>query len=316
MESPIIINNSSSSRRNSPSNSPEFEFWTTQPHHHQSTADQLFSGGLLLPLHHQNHPPDHQDFTNPLQKDHQDSTKNTLQTNPDKKDHKDIIFEPKNTQPINPNDPDDNINGSDLKATPLTSSKRWKDIFKKNPDQKDKEKLENKKKTKEKFSGAGSGTGPGTSGTAELNINLWPFSRSRSAGTSGSRPRTVVGAGNRKVSSAPCSRSNSTGDKNRRWPSSPGRAGVHLGRSSPVWQAKRFGQSRSLHDNLLRNSAEKVGPTRVGGVKVPKGGSISCRSGVAGSVAAGVTPAGESGGASSTTSLFNLRTFFTKKVVF
>ncbi|PWA89627.1 hypothetical protein CTI12_AA108880 [Artemisia annua] len=315
MESPIINSNS---RRSSASNSPEFEFWITQPQLHQSTADQLFSGGVLLPLHHQNHPPD--------KKDDQDFTKNTVQTNPDEKDHKDDTFEPRNTQPINPTDPDENINGSDLKATPLTASKRWKDIFKKNPDQKDKEK---NKKTKEKFSGTGSGAGPGTSGTAELNINLWPFSRSRSAGTSGSRPRTVA-VGNRKVSSAPCSRSNSTGDKNRKWPSSPGRAGVHLGRSSPVWQgAKRFGQSRSLHDNLLRNSVEKVGPTRGGGVPtksvgvkvVPKG--MSCRSGVgvtgsvAGSIAAGVTPAGEGGGGgASSTSLFNLRTLFTKKVVF
>nr|GEW96267.1 hypothetical protein [Tanacetum cinerariifolium] len=38
---------------------------------------------------------------------------------------------------------------------------RWKDIFKKKQDKKDKEKLEYKKKTKEKFFDAGFGTGPG-----------------------------------------------------------------------------------------------------------------------------------------------------------
>ncbi|CAG7884052.1 unnamed protein product [Brassica rapa] len=44
----------------------------------------------------------------------------------------------------------------------------------------------------------------------------------------------------RKVSSEPCSRSNSTGEtKSRKCPSSPGRNGVHLGRNSPVWQVRR-----------------------------------------------------------------------------
>ncbi|KAI3440175.1 uncharacterized protein J3R85_003790, partial [Psidium guajava] len=64
----------------------------------------------------------------------------------------------------------------------------------------------------------------------------------RSAGNGGARPRLSAfgGPSARKVSSAPCSRSNSAGDsKSRRWPSSPGRVGVHLGRSSPVWQVRR-----------------------------------------------------------------------------
>ncbi|KAK3433474.1 hypothetical protein EUGRSUZ_D01366, partial [Eucalyptus grandis] len=64
----------------------------------------------------------------------------------------------------------------------------------------------------------------------------------RSSGNGGARPRLAAfgGPNARKVSSAPCSRSNSAGDsKSRKWPSSPGRVGVHLGRSSPVWQVRR-----------------------------------------------------------------------------
>ncbi|KAI3716874.1 hypothetical protein L1987_68084 [Smallanthus sonchifolius] len=287
------------------SNSPEFEFWITRnPSSQQSTlhsADELFSDGVLLPLCllHIDDPPD---------------------------------IQPESTNPPE----SDNIAGSDLKKT-LTASKRWKDIFKKNPQSKDAE------KKKKKISGAGAGAGVGT-GTAELNINLWPFSRSRSAGNIGSRPRTVVG--NRKVSSAPCSRSNSTGDKYRKWPSSPGRAGVHLGRSSPVWQAKRFGQSRSLHDGLVRNgnTVEKVSRPAKSSTTGAGAGSVagvsgkvlnlnvptcigyrqrmSCQSDVSkenhrtGCVAGGdggVTPvsAGGEGGASG---LFNLKSLFTKKV--
>ncbi|CBI33003.3 unnamed protein product, partial [Vitis vinifera] len=111
-------------------------------------------------------------------------------------------------------------------APASTASKRWKDIFKKGE----------KKSAK-------------NASSAELNINIWPFSRSRSAGNNAVRPRMAAGgAGTRKVSSAPCSRSNSAGEsKSRKWPSSPGRPGVHLGRSSPVWQVRRGGSaSKSL----------------------------------------------------------------------
>jgi hypothetical protein len=92
-------------------------------------------------------------------------------------------------------------------------SKRWTDIFSKKPapaaeekDHRDKEKEKDKRKD-----GAGGGSrkqGGGHSGGAgsELNINIWPFSRSRSAGggSGSSKPRPPA----RKVSSAPCSRSN------------------------------------------------------------------------------------------------------------
>ncbi|KAJ7946343.1 putative Serine/arginine repetitive matrix protein 2 [Quillaja saponaria] len=143
-------------------------------------------------------------------------------------------------------------------ATGLSVSKRWKDIFKKSdkknavnnqPEDKDKDKEKEKKKERKNGSGTSS---------AELNINIWPFSRSRSAGNAGTRPKLFTGAsGTRKVNSAPCSRSNSAGEsKSRKWPSSPGRPGVHLGRSSPVWQVRRGGSGSKNLDHVIKN-AEK-----------------------------------------------------------
>ncbi|XP_076916708.1 uncharacterized protein LOC143576524 [Bidens hawaiensis] len=271
--------------------SPEFEFWKVRnPSSQQPTlhsADQLFSDGVLLPL--------------------------RLLTIDDPPD-----ITTTTTSPVNINPPPV-TQDTDKKIT-FTASKRWKDIFKKNPESKDAE------KKKKKNSGAGGGSGGVGTGTAELNINLWPFSRSRSAGNTGSRQRTV--AGNRKVSSAPCSRSNSTGDKYRKWPSSPARPGVHLGRSSPVWQAKRFGQSRSLHDNLVRNTAKNStagAKGKVLNVNVPTcigyRQRMSCQSDVSkeingGCVAGGkgdVTPVNAAGDGGAT-GLFNLRSLFTKKV--
>ncbi|KAJ0082030.1 hypothetical protein Patl1_09910 [Pistacia atlantica] len=124
-----------------------------------------------------------------------------------------------------------------------------KAVAKNTEDNKDKEK--EKKREKKSQSGVTS---------AELNINIWPFSRSRSAGNGGTRPRLFPGApGNRKVSSAPCSRSNSAGEsKSRKWPSSPGRPGVHLGRSSPIWQVKRGGGSGGKSAETLSKNSEKV----------------------------------------------------------
>ncbi|KVI09396.1 uncharacterized protein LOC112508989 [Cynara cardunculus var. scolymus] len=306
MENPTILSTNINGRASSASNSPEFEFWMIRnPSSQQTTlhsADELFSGGVLLPLQHLN-------------------TQNS-----DDPPDKDIT-----TESISTSNPDpDSINGSDLRTKDsVSASKRWKDIFKKSPESKEKD----KKKKKERNGGGSSGGGGATS-SAELNINLWPFSRSRSAGNGGSRPRTVVG--NRKVSSAPCSRSNSTGEsKYRKWPSSPNRGGVHLGRSSPVWQVKRFGQSKSLHDHLVRTTAEKSSRpaknsttgtgagvnAKVLNLNVPTcigyRQRMSCRSDVTKENNAGrnadVTPtsAGAEGGASS---LFNLRSLFTKKV--
>ncbi|KAL2524087.1 hypothetical protein Adt_09141 [Abeliophyllum distichum] len=122
------------------------------------------------------------------------------------------------------------------------------------------------KEKKKKGGGAGSGCGSNGVSTAELNITLWPFSRSISAGSNGYRP--LMGAGSsaatRKVSSAPCSRSNSAGESktSKKCPSSPSRAGVHLGRSSPVWCVRRGsssggGATERSSDAMLNSSTEK-----------------------------------------------------------
>ncbi|KAL4295187.1 hypothetical protein GQ457_12G017430 [Hibiscus cannabinus] len=170
------------------------------PQHDLISADELFFNGILRPLH----------------------------LLPNKR--------PEEKPPASEPEPEPTpLITSEPPAPALSSSKRWKDIFKKeksnnrakNQQDKDKE----KKKKKEKKSQNQSRGCP-----AELHINIWPFSRSRSADTSGTRPRT---AGGRKVSSAPCSRSNSSGEsKSRKGSSNPSRAGVHLGRSSPVWQVR------------------------------------------------------------------------------
>ncbi|WCJ20144.1 hypothetical protein M5689_002398 [Euphorbia peplus] len=198
-----------------------------------------------------------------------------------------------------------------------TSSKRWTDIFKKTPapakthqDDKEKDKLEKKKERKSQT----------TATSAELNINIWPFSRSRSAGNGGARPRMFPGT--RKVNSAPCSRSNSSGDSKSRksWPSSPGRpGGVHLGRSSPVWQVRR---PKNSYSEQVASKKESRRTNTGGGVNskttqvvnlngpmcVGYRQHVSCRSD--GAAAAGNT----SGNVGSGSTLFNLRGLFSKKV--
>ncbi|RYR24932.1 hypothetical protein Ahy_B02g058533 [Arachis hypogaea] len=83
---------------------------------------------------------------------------------------------------------------------------------------------------------------------AELNINIWSFSRSRSARNAITRHKLLVRASssNRKVNNMPCSQSNSIGDsKCKKWSSSPGRPGVHVGQTSPVWQVRRTKNSKN-----------------------------------------------------------------------
>ncbi|KAJ0988834.1 hypothetical protein J5N97_007190 [Dioscorea zingiberensis] len=166
--------------------SPEFEFWMVSnpsiPEPNLLTADELFSDGVLLPLH---------------------------------------LLSVPSTQPPPPPTSDSPSILSTPSSSP-SSSKRWKDIFKvsdKKPDE---------KKEKKPSSGGGA---------TELNIHIWPFSRSRSAGTAGAGRSKPAPTSARKSSSAPCSRSNSSG---RKWAASPGRAaGVPVGRTSPVWQFRR-----------------------------------------------------------------------------
>ncbi|CAN7119005.1 unnamed protein product, partial [Brassica rapa subsp. narinosa] len=217
---PEILSSCGSQRHRSScdSNSPEFEFWrlTNSSFHQQESylllsADELFHDGVLLPLHFL--------FVKP------DPSASECAPEPSPSSDTLITEQKKEPEPGL---------GSEL-TRETTGSKRWRDIFKKSenkPVRKKEKRKENKKK---------SGSGSGSSSGAELNINIWPFSRSRSAGNNGTRPRMSFGAPTiRKVSSEPCSRSNSTGEtKSRKCPSSPGRNGVHLGRNSPVWQVRR-----------------------------------------------------------------------------
>ncbi|KAK9706357.1 hypothetical protein RND81_07G118800 [Saponaria officinalis] len=267
-------------------NSPEFEFefWNSDlqplntPLH---SADQLFSHGFLLPL---------QSLTTP-------------QTG----------IEPGSTsaEPTALITSDASSSGNSI----LSASKRWREIFKKkfnndnntnnnnnNNDNINCEEIKQEKIDKKREKGRKSRHGPGS---AELNINIWPFSRSRSAGSNTTRSSKPT-LSNRKVSSAPCSRSNSSGESKssrRSWPSSPSRAGVHVGRASPVWQVRKVGPGgRALVSGEARRG-------KVLNLNVPLcvGGNrqrVSCRNDGCGAVV---------GGGGGNGNLFGLRGLFSKK---
>ncbi|GFY91716.1 hypothetical protein Acr_08g0001120 [Actinidia rufa] len=179
---PQKLSPSSSGRRRrcGESNSPEFEFWMVRnpscPQPKLLSADELFVDGVLLPL--QLLPLHPQ----PLSDDPLDCPNS--QTTP--------ISDP-SPNPDPKSDPDPGP-GTDLPA--LGSSKRWRDIFKKSDkirtvsqqgNRKINEDKEKEKKKERKASGGGG------SSSAELNINIWPFSRSRSAGNGGNRPKITAG---------------------------------------------------------------------------------------------------------------------------
>ncbi|XP_068657348.1 uncharacterized protein [Aristolochia californica] len=277
-----ILTQPSSPRKSSDSSSSEFdfEFWKVRnvcaPEPVLSSADELFSDGVLLPLH--------------LLRDTQLTSEDKLET----------VSEPPaaalSTEPVAP------------------TSKRWKDIFKIGEKQKEKEKGGKKKERKNSAAGGG----PGSLGSTDLNINIWPFARSRSAGTGAARPKVGPGPP-RKASSAPCSRSNSGGEsKSKKWPASPGRtqlaSGVYLGRSSPVWHVRRGGvrSSRRGTDGSGSNNSK----TRVLNLNVPLcigyRHNLRCSSDNEGrAVGQG---AGEGNGNGGNGSLFNFRNLFSKKV--
>ncbi|KAM0915733.1 hypothetical protein ACQ4PT_010646 [Festuca glaucescens] len=242
----------------SPTASPEFEFWMVGknpgsfPSPALLTADELFSDGIVLPLH-------------------------TLQPPPPNADaEEDEPSEGEGEFAAQPLAESCTVPAPDLPAVTF----KWKDIFKATGDSKERGSKKNERRV---------------SGNSELiNINIWPFSRSRSAGHSGSgagiskAKASIPSASNtsavaasapassagRKVSSAPCSRSNSRGETSgpaaptvaiavaaekaaaqagalpatsmlRRWvPGGQGRTGlgangIRLGRASPVWQLRR-----------------------------------------------------------------------------
>lgn len=294
---PILTPCSSGRRKScSHSNSPEFEFWMVgNPSFPQPTllsADELFSHGVLLPLHHL-----HLSDDTPARPPQQPEPSGSDQA------------------------PDPETSTADLSAPPaLTSSKRWKDIFRKNEKKipENIAKVEKDSSVKEKRKDKKNGGGGVTA--AELNINIWPFSRSRSAGNGGTRPRSAATA-SRKVSSAPCSRSNS-----RKVPSSPSRAGVHLGRSSPVWQVRRRSSDAVVkkdgNDGRRKVAVAGGSKARVLSLNVPMcigyRHQLSCRSDE--SSACGVAAAavqnggGVSGEGVRGSNLFNIKSLFTRKV--
>ncbi|XP_019420063.1 PREDICTED: uncharacterized protein LOC109330349 isoform X3 [Lupinus angustifolius] len=289
-------------------NSPEFEFWMLRnpsfPQPNLHSADELFVDGVLLPL---------------------QLLSTTNKPDPETVNLESLVQDP---QPGPFPEPD-----SSPVITESSSSKRWKDIFKKSEKEKEKE----KGKKKERRSGSGASS-------AELNINIWPFSRSRSAGNSGTRPKLFTGApATRKVNSAPCSRSNSAGEsKSQKWQSSPGRAGVHVGRSSPVWQVRRGGKNSELQALNAEKGSKKRETTTIRRSKVAGSGSakarvlnlnvpmcigyrhnLSCRSdedSAVGASGATATSGGDSGRGNgndggSGGNMFNLRNLFTKKSI-
>jgi len=171
-----------------------------------------------------------------------------------------------------------------------TTSKRWKNIFmKKNNNNNTQEKVKKKEK---RVRNSGDG------GSAELNINIWPFSTGA--------PVT------RKVNSAPCSRSNSAGDsKSRKWPSSPGRAGVHLGRSSPVWQVRHGGSTAKptmSRRSRFASTGGGGGKAKVLNLSFPM--CVGYSHNISYRIEDNSNSVSNGGGGSK---LFNLRTFFTKK---
>lgn len=278
---------------------PEFEFWMVgnHPEHEpgsQLTADELFVDGVLLPLHQLS-------FTNP-------GPEPEPEPDPEPK----ALLSPLTLAPRGEPHTERTVEedpSSSIASAPVTSSKRWKDIFKKSSssaEEKDKEKEKSGKKERKASSSGGGGGG------AELNINIWPFSRSRSAGTAGGRPKQAAAMG--KSSSAPCSRSNSRGE--RRWTASPGRAGgVHVGRVSPVWQVRRGGGGRAAAEAKAGPRRKAGGPgSGVRGLNLaPLNGCIGYR-GQASCRGDEEAAAVGSGGGGANGSLFRLRGLFTKKV--
>uniref|UniRef100_A0ACD5XEX1 Uncharacterized protein n=1 Tax=Avena sativa TaxID=4498 RepID=A0ACD5XEX1_AVESA len=257
----------------SPTASPEFEFWMVGrnpgsfPSPALLTADELFSDGIVLPLHTLQAPFPNADEDEQAEEDAEDDVKESSEAA-----EGEFAAQPLAESCTLP--------APDLPAVTF----KWKDIFKTAGEHKDRN---SSKKAERRVSSV--------SGNSELiNINIWPFSRSRSAGHSAagagavgkakasnpsasntsavaaaSAPASSAAPAGRKVSSAPCSRSNSRGETSgpaaalptvaiavaaekaaatsmlRRWvPGGQGRtglggSGIRLGRASPVWQLRR-----------------------------------------------------------------------------
>lgn len=275
----------------SPSSSPEFEFWMVGnpsfPPSNLLTADELFLDGVLLPL--------------------------QLLSIPNSDRPEQVRSLPTTDPPAEPSPSPSSILYSSS-STSSSLSRRWKDLFKatpmeKKPCGKDPEKNLRKKDRK---SGA----------DLSININIWPFTRSQSAG---GRLRSTGSVSGRKVSSAPCSRSNSRGESGagRRWAASPGRGGVHLGRSSQVLQIRRAGAGPKEKGRMWTQPAPATGGGVGSGVRVLNLNVNSCigygekessRGDDSGGISGCERIVEGSGADGGVTSAFSLRALFSKKV--
>ncbi|KAG9439860.1 hypothetical protein H6P81_020025 [Aristolochia fimbriata] len=335
-----LARQSSSPRKSSDSSSPEFEFWRVRnacgaPEPDLVSADELFADGVLLPLHR----------LRETQQLRGEGAKLEETVSADGREEE--------TQPAAPATAPVSASAEPVAST----SRRWKDIFKigekirseggvtgtagaeeerdggekteKTEKARKQQQQQQKKKKERKSSAAAASSVAGVhgglgGGAADLNINIWPFARSRSAGTTGSRPKSAAGPP-RKASSAPCSRSNSGGEsKSKKWPASPGRTplsgGVHLGRSSPVWQVRRgSGAKTAAFESASRTwrrtsdgGGSSSGKGRVLNLNVPLcigyRHNLSCRSDSDGA------GDGNGNGNGGNGSLFNFRNLFSKKV--
>ncbi|KAG8078905.1 hypothetical protein GUJ93_ZPchr0007g3265 [Zizania palustris] len=286
----------------SPAASPEFEFWmvgkntSTFPSPVLLTADELFSDGIVLPLRtlQQVVPPPDGDGDGDGEGEDEAAVESSALPEERVVEAAQRLLAECGPAPT-----------PDLPAVTF----KWKDIFKATGGGESKD----RKKMERRVSSVG--------GNSELiNINIWPFSRSRSAGGGGSLGRNKsnlnananVNASNapaasasaqaapapapagRKVSSAPCSRSNSRGESSgaataaapniaaaacaaaaapepagplhgtsmlRRLVPGQGRTGltvtgIRLGRASPVWLQLRRNklQQKAAAEQKQQNS--------------------------------------------------------------
>ncbi|KAI3928554.1 hypothetical protein MKW98_024155 [Papaver atlanticum] len=302
---------SSSGRNNGLLNSPEFEFWMVRnpsfPQPNLHSADELFVGGIILPLCLLSHDEQQQHSSDENPQRNLDDVEEDDNENPISKQglKPETEIEPSREIGTQPGSGPESSSSAAAAAstTVFSTSKRWRDIFKvgekksinnnSNNQEESKSGVEKSEKRKDRKSSSinnTSSTASGTNNSAELNINIWPFSRSRSAGNNNvNRPKVPL---TRKVSSAPCSRSNSGSEsKSRKWPSSPSRGGgIHLGRSSPVWQVRRglnttsttstTGMNKNSSEVVIKNADNKVSNVKKEGNadnKVKKEGSESSR---------------------------------------
>ncbi|XP_019174187.1 PREDICTED: uncharacterized protein LOC109169746 [Ipomoea nil] len=233
VEAPIPQTLSSSSngrarrRRRRSSGSSSFEFCVLRKPNLLS-ADQLFSDGVLLPLHLLHRPSDHSPEPNQVDS----SSSSSVVEQPHRPDESRVELE----QPQLGAESGPEISAAAAETAALSSSKRWRDIFKRSNNNKKRENAGGEKVNKDKKGGGGifGGSSNGASAAERvLNINIWPFRRTKSAGNGGgARPLSSP----TKASSAPCSGTSSPADfKSKKSPS----------RSSLVWPARRSVGGRS-----------------------------------------------------------------------